>query len=66
MTVPTNSPSYRLTREDAIKVWLLYWEGYFQNRIAAMFDVNPARVNEVLKEHKFTGSRMDAMKRKAA
>ena len=66
MSVPANSPSYRLNYEDAIKVWLLHWEGYFQNRIAAIFDTNPGRVNEVLKEHKFVGSRLDAMKRKAA
>jgi len=40
-------PSRRLTRQDAAKVKKLLLEGYFQNRIAAMFDVNPGRVSEI-------------------
>lgn len=65
MSVPFKS-SYRLSYPDAIKVWLLHWDGHFQNRIAAMFDTNPGRINEVLKERKFIGSKADAMKRRAA
>lgn len=65
MTV-SRKPSYRLTYDDAVKVWLLHWEGHFQNRIAAMFDTNPGRVNEVLKEHTHLGSKADALKRRAA
>lgn len=52
-----NTPSYSLTFDDAVQIWLRHWNGEFQNRIAASFDVNPARVNEVLKERKHIGSR---------
>lgn len=55
------TPSYRLTFEDAKEVWRRFWSGEFQNRIAAAFDVNPARVNEVLKGRKHQGSRDAAM-----
>jgi hypothetical protein len=50
-------PSYRLTFMDAIKIWQLHWQGWFQNRIAAEFDVNPGRVNEILKGLKHLGSK---------
>lgn len=49
-------PSYRLTFHDAVEIWTRYRAGQFQNRIAAHFDVNPGRVNEVIKGHKFPGS----------
>ncbi len=42
-------PSCRLTLADAITVWQRHWAGEFQHRIAATFDVNPGRVNDVLK-----------------
>jgi hypothetical protein len=54
-------PSYRLTFEDAIKVWFLHWQGEFQNRIAAMFDVNPGRISEVIHEDRHKGSREAAL-----
>lgn len=57
----TNRPSYRLTCDDAVVIWHLHWEGEFQNRIAAQFDVNPGRVNEVLKGRRFPESRAIAM-----
>lgn len=56
-------PSHRLTFEDAIEIWIRYWRGEFQNRIAAFFDVNPGRVNEVLKEKKHVGSKVEALGR---
>jgi hypothetical protein len=56
-------PSYRLTFEDAVNVWMRIWDGEFQNRIAAFYDVNPARVAEVLAETRQPGSRAEAMKR---
>ena len=59
-------PSYTLTFNDAVEIWLRSWSGEFQNRIAASFDVNPARVNEVLKERRHVGSREVALKRRAA
>ncbi|MGK9052080.1 hypothetical protein [Neorhizobium petrolearium] len=59
-------PSRKLTFDDAVEIWLRHWNGEFQNRIAASFDVNPGRVNEVLKERKFIGSREAALKKGAA
>ena len=56
-------PSYRLTFEDAVNVWMRIWNGEFQNRVAASYDVNAARVAEVLKETRHPGSRAEAMKR---
>jgi hypothetical protein len=50
-------PSYRLTFADAVKIWQLHWQGWYQNRIAAYFDVNQGRVNEVLKGLKHMGSK---------
>jgi hypothetical protein len=51
------TPSYRLTFSDAVKIWQLHSEGWFQNRIAAEFDVNPGRVNEVIKGLSHLGSK---------
>lgn len=51
-----NGPSYRLTFDDAVNIWLRHWAGEYQNRIAASYDVNSARVNEVLKGHRHIGS----------
>lgn len=59
-------PSYVLTFDDAVQIWLCHWNGEFQNRIAASFDVNPGRVNEVLKERKFIGSREAALSSRSA
>lgn len=59
-------PSHRLTFDEAVQVWLLSFEGHFQNRIAAMFDTNPGRVNDVLKGRRHPGSQQEAMKRIAA
>ena len=56
MAFDERMPSYRLTFDDAVEIWIRHWSGEFQNRIAAHLDVNPARVNEVLKGHKFKGS----------
>lgn len=53
MALDGRQPSYRLTFDDAVEIWIRHWAGEFQNRIAAYFDVNPGRVNEVLKGHKF-------------
>lgn len=49
-------PSHRLTFNDAVHVWKLHWSGEYQNRIAAQFDVNPGRVNEVLHHKLHPGS----------
>jgi len=58
------TPSRRLTFDDAVQVWLLRWGGHFQHRIAAMFDTNAGRVNEVLKERRHVGSKAEALKRR--
>lgn len=55
-------PSYRLTFADAVIIWHRHWDGEFQNRIAASFDVNPGRVNEVLKGQLHLGSREVALR----
>lgn len=59
-------PSPALTFDDAVQIWLYHWTGEFQNRIAARLDVNPGRVNEVLKERKFIGSREAALQKRSA
>jgi hypothetical protein len=61
-----NTPTYALTFDDAVDIWIRHWNGEFQHRIAATFDVNPGRVNEVLKGTKHAGSREAAMSRKSA
>ena len=57
MAKAMRQPSYRLTFDDAVEVWRRFWSGEFQNRIAASYDVNPARVSEIVKEAKHQGSR---------
>lgn len=54
-------PSYQLDFNDAVVIWGRYWAGEFQNRIAADYDVNPARVNEIVKGRRFPGSRAAAL-----
>ena len=54
--------SYSLKEKDAITIWHRHWNGEYQNRIAADLDVNPGRVNEVIKERKFIGSKKEAHK----
>ncbi|MDQ6438141.1 hypothetical protein RB623_29155 [Mesorhizobium sp. LHD-90] len=49
--------SHTLTFDDAVQVWKLRRQGWFQHRIAARFDVNPGRISDVLKERKHPGSR---------
>lgn len=48
--------STQLTFDDAVQIWLRHWQGEYQHRIAASFDVNPGCVNEVLKGHRHPGS----------
>ena len=57
MTTSNREPTRRLSFEDAVEIWKRFWAGEYQHRIAAAFDVNPARVSEVIKGHKFPGSR---------
>ena len=48
--------SHQLTFDEAVEVWLRHWLGEYQHRIAARYDVNPGRVNEVLKRRRHAGS----------
>lgn len=61
-----NTGTYKLTFDDAVDIWIRHWRGEFQHRIAAAFDVNPGRVNEVLKGTRHAGSREAALSRKSA
>jgi hypothetical protein len=58
-----DSPTYHLTFEDAVVIWLRRFAGEYQHRIAATYDVNPGRVNDVLKERTHVGSREEAERR---
>jgi hypothetical protein len=49
-----------------VDIWIRHWNGEFQHRIAAQYDVNPGRVNEVLKGTRHVGSRETAESRKIA
>ena len=53
--------SHSLTFDDATEIWLRYWSGEFQHRIAALFDVNPGRINEVIKGKRHPGSKAAAL-----
>jgi hypothetical protein len=66
MRIDYRKPSYKLTFDDAVEIWRRFWRGEFQNRIAADFDVNPGRVNDVLKERAHKGSRTSAMASRSA
>jgi len=59
-------PSRSLSFEDAVQIHLMHMNGMFQNRIASAFDVNPGRVNEVVKERKHIGSKAVALLRRSA
>lgn len=42
-----SKPSRHLTFEDAVNVWLLWWQGEKKHRIASNFDVNVWRIYDV-------------------
>jgi len=58
--------TYQLPFDDAVDIWVRHWNGEFQHRIAANYDVNSGRVNEVLKESRHIGSRQAALTKKSA
>lgn len=58
-------PSYRLTFDDAIQVWIRHWSGEYQHRIAADFGVNQGRVSDVIGERLHPGSRIAADRHKS-
>ena len=58
----TRAPSRKLTWDDAIEIWLMWWKGEFKHRIAAKFDVNVWRIYEVREGKVHLGSREAAEK----
>ena len=52
--------TYKLTFDDAVDVWLRYWNGEYQYQIAASYPVNQGRINDVLKERLHPGSKKTA------
>lgn len=58
--------TYRLTFDDAVDIWLRRWSGQFQHKIAADYDVNSARINDVLKERTHIGSKQVAASKRSA
>lgn len=62
----TETPTHTLTFEDAVDVWLRSFKGEYQHRIAASYDVNPGRVNDVLKGRLHAGSRFVAVMKRDA
>lgn len=60
MSAFEKEPCYRLTFDDAVTVWQMHWDGMYQSRIAARFDVNQGRVCEVLKGDLHPGSELVA------
>lgn len=57
-------PSQKLDFDTAVEIWIRWFTTHeFQNRIAAEFDVNPGRVNEILKGKRHPGARQEALSR---
>jgi len=57
--------TYRLTFNEAVDIWLRHWAGEYQHRIAASYDVNQSRVNDVLNERLHIGSKAVAATKRA-
>ncbi|MAU95846.1 MAG: hypothetical protein CMP81_08155 [Fulvimarina sp.] len=66
MTHDYNRPSYRPTFKDAVQIHLMLMDGWFQNRIAAHFDMNPGRVSEIKAGQLHPGSYEEALRRRKA
>lgn len=58
--------TYASTFDDAVDVWSRSWSGEFQRKIAASYDVNQGRVNDVLKEKIHIGSKQVAASKRSA
>lgn len=59
-------PSHQLTFDEAVEIWLMWWDGEYKNRIAAKFDVNVWRLYEVRDGKMHPGSREVAASIRAA
>ena len=60
------TPCHRLTREEAVDVHLRLMRGELYSRIAAVYDVNQARVADVKFGRLHPGSRDEALQRRRA
>jgi hypothetical protein len=49
----SREPSYRISPKDVPLIKKRIRKGDFLNRIAADYDVNPGRISEIKKGHKF-------------
>ena len=50
--------------DDAVEIWIVWLTTrQFQNRIAAEFDVNPGRINEILTRKRFPEAYEVALKK---
>ena len=58
--------TYRLTFNDAVDIWLRHWAGEYQHTIAARYDVNQSRVNDVLNERLHIGSKAVAVAKRTS
>lgn len=56
----------KLSIDDAVDIWLRHWAGQFQHDIAAAYGVNQGRVNDVLKERMYVGSKQIAAAKRPA
>jgi len=60
-------PTYQLTYEDAVDIWLKVWSlDWTKQAIINHFNVNTFRIYEILDEEKFPGSRDEAAQRAKA
>lgn len=46
----------KLTFNDAVRIWLLLWQGWKQHDIAALYGVNQGRISEIHTGKRFPGS----------
>ncbi|MGX9117892.1 hypothetical protein ACWTU6_14595 [Mesorhizobium sp. BHbsci] len=60
------NPTYKLTFDDAVEIWLRHSNGDYQHHIAADYWVNPGRINDVLKGRKHLGSEKIAAEKRTA
>ena len=60
------APCHRLTFEEAVDVHLRLMRGELYSRIAALYDVNQARVADVKFGRLHAGSRDEALRRRIA
>ncbi|WP_026222729.1 hypothetical protein [Methylocystis rosea] len=61
-----NDRKTKFTFDEAVDVWLRYWNGEDRMGIAIDYRINSGRVSEVLNEQKHLGSKQAALAKKTA